>query len=120
MLVVDNHRDAAESLAALLRLWDNEVRTAADGAGAIALCASFRPHLVLLDLGLPGLDGFETCRRVRAGAWGGNAVIAAVTGWGRPEDRQRSQEAGFDHHLLKPVAPEQLEALLAASRAVPD
>lgn len=120
VLVVDNHADAAESLAALLRIWGNEVRIAAGGHQAIELCAAFRPHLVLLDLGLPEIDGFETCRRLRADRWGGRAVIAAVTGWGRAEDRRRSLDAGFDEHLLKPVAPEQLEKLLAASRAVLD
>lgn len=120
VLVVDNHSDAAESLAALLRVWGNDVCTAADGQQAIALCTTFRPHLVLLDLGMPEIDGFEVCRRVRADVWGGRAVIAAVTGWGREEDRRRSLDAGFDEHLLKPVAPERLEELLAASRAVLD
>jgi CheY-like chemotaxis protein len=118
--VVDNHRDAAESLAALLRIWGNDVATAADGQEAISLCTTFRPHLVLLDLGMPGIDGFEVCRRLRADAWGGRPVIAAVTGWGREEARRRSLAAGFDEHLLKPVETERLEELLAASRSVSD
>jgi CheY-like chemotaxis protein len=74
-----------------------------DGFAALQRAAEFRPHVLVLDIGMPGLNGYDTCRRVRAEPWGRNAVIIAVTGWGSDEDRRRSREAGFDAHLVKPV-----------------
>ncbi|HWB09821.1 MAG TPA: PAS domain S-box protein [Pirellulales bacterium] len=103
ILVVDDNRDSASSLGMMLKLMGNEVRTAHDGLAALEAAEHFRPDFILLDIGLPKLNGYETCRRIRAEGWSRNMVIVALTGWGQEEDRRRSQEAGFDHHLVKPV-----------------
>jgi PAS domain S-box-containing protein len=103
ILVVDDNRDVADSLAMLFSMNGNETRTAHDGLEAVAVAEAFRPDLIVLDLGMPKLDGYETCRRIRENEWGKNIVIVAATGWGQDEDRRRTKEAGFDHHLVKPV-----------------
>jgi PAS domain S-box-containing protein len=103
ILVVDDNRDLADSLAMLFSMNGNETRTAHDGLEAVAVAEAFRPDLIVLDLGMPKMDGFETCRRIRETEWGKNMVIVAATGWGQDEDRRRTKEAGFDHHLVKPV-----------------
>lgn len=113
VLVADDNSDAAQSLALLLEVMGHEVRTAADGAEAVAVAAEFAPNVVLLDIGMPRMDGYEACRRIRRLPGGDHIVLAALTGWGQAEDRRRSREAGFDHHLVKPVEPGALEALLA-------
>lgn len=113
VLVVDDNQDSAESLAILLGLKGHEVRTAHDGPEALRTLESFRPHLVLLDLGLPGMSGFEVARRIRSSAGLRDVRLAALTGWGQEEDRRRTREAGFDHHLVKPADPEAVEAVLA-------
>jgi CheY-like chemotaxis protein len=87
-------------------------RIAHDGPAALKAGAEFRPEIVLLDLGLPGLDGYETARQMRATEWGQPAILIAVTGWGRDSDIARGQQAGFDHHLVKPVSPEVLYTLV--------
>ncbi len=115
ILVVDDNRDAAASLAMMLTLAGQDTRTANDGLEAIELAAAFQPDLVLLDIGLPKLNGYDTCRRMREQPWGKNMVIVAVTGWGQEEDRRRSQAAGFNQHLVKPVEYAALEKLLASS-----
>ena len=115
ILVVDDNRDAAKSLEMMLSLQGSEVRTAFDGPAALEVAAGFGPELVLLDIGLPGMSGYEVCRRMRQEPWGRDILIAALTGWGQEEDRRRSKEAGFDRHLVKPIEPSQLEALLARS-----
>jgi CheY-like chemotaxis protein/anti-sigma regulatory factor (Ser/Thr protein kinase) len=112
ILIVDDNQDAAHSLALLLRLKGNETRTAYDGEEGVKLAEEFRPDVMLLDIGLPKLNGYEACRRIRHHAWGKEIVLVAVTGWGQDEDRRRSQEAGFDHHLTKPIVPEELMKLL--------
>ncbi len=114
ILVADDDQDSAESLGMLLQLMGHEVRTAQNGLTAIDLAGDFRPHLIVLDIGMPGLDGYEVCRRIRQHEWGQVMVIAALTGWARDEDKDRSQEAGFNHYLVKPVDPKALEALIAA------
>jgi PAS domain S-box-containing protein len=111
VLVVDDNRDAAESLAVLLRLHGCEVRTANDGLEAVAAASVFSPQLVLLDLGLPKLSGYDAARQIRE-QQGSGVVLIAVTGWGQDEDRRRSREAGFDHHLVKPVELGELQELL--------
>jgi CheY-like chemotaxis protein len=116
VLVVDDNVDAAESLAAVLRTAGHTVRTAHNGPAAIGAAAGMRPDAVLLDIGLPGMDGYEVARAVRRGPAGG-AVLIAVTGYGHEDDRRRSKEAGFDHHLVKPVDPAELLDLLAAPAA---
>jgi CheY-like chemotaxis protein len=114
VLVVDDNVDAAESLATVLRMWDYEVWTAFDGPEALQAAASCRPDVILLDIGLPGLDGYEVARRLRANPTAGRPLVAALTGYGQEEDRRRSREAGFDLHLVKPVDPDELLRLLAA------
>lgn len=117
ILVVDDNLDSAETLALLLRLEGHEVRLAYDGEEALNEAESFAPELVLLDLGLPKLDGIEVCRRIRAQPWGQNMTIIALTGWGQEEDRKKSEQAGFDEHLVKPVSREVLtEALFRHAR----
>jgi CheY-like chemotaxis protein len=106
VLVVDDSRDAATSLARLLvRHWNQEVRTAHDGHEALELAREFGPEMILLDIGLPGLDGYEVARRLRQREAHGETLLVALTGYGQDEDRRKSQEAGFDMHLVKPVEP---------------
>ena len=113
ILVVDDNRDSAESLAMLLRLFGNDVRTVQDGRLAVEMAAAYRPDVVLLDIGLPGLDGLEVCRRLRARTGEGQPLIVAMTGYGQEEDRRRSEEAGFDAHMVKPLDLEALQELLS-------
>ena len=103
ILVVDDNEDSANSLAELLRLAGHEVHTAYDGLAAVANSETIRPDVVLLDIGLPKLNGYEVCRRIREQPWGKSMMIVALTGWGQEEDRQRSRDAGFDSHTVKPV-----------------
>jgi PAS domain S-box-containing protein len=114
ILVVDDNRDAAESLATALRLRGSEVHTVYDGLEAIESCTAQRPDVVLLDIGLPRLNGYDAARRIRELPGGKDVLLVAVTGWGQDEDKRRSSAAGFDHHLVKPVAPASLEELLLA------
>jgi signal transduction histidine kinase len=111
ILVVDDNRDAAGSLSMLLELKGHEVRIAYEGESALQLAEQFRPQMVLLDLGMPKMSGYEACRRIRDQAWGVEMTVIAVTGWGQEDDRRRSTAAGFDGHLVKPVDPESLEEL---------
>lgn len=113
ILIVDDLRDSANSLAMLLRLMGNDTRTAYDGEQGVGVAEEFRPDVMLLDIGLPKLDGYGACRRIREKAWGKSVVLIALTGWGQEEDRRRSHEAGFDHHMVKPVVPQELMKLLA-------
>jgi PAS domain S-box-containing protein len=113
ILVVDDNHDAAVSLATMLRLTGYEVHTAHDGIEAVAAAEEFRPDVALLDLGLPGQSGYDVACRIRERPWGKEVVLIALTGWGQQADRHRSTEAGFDHHLVKPVEPEALRQLLA-------
>ncbi|HSC62747.1 MAG TPA: PAS domain S-box protein, partial [Caldimonas sp.] len=115
MLVVDDNGDSAESLALLLSLAGHETHVAHTGPEALDRADALRPDAVLLDLGLPGLNGYEVCRRLRAAAWAREIPIVAITGWGQADDRQRSKDAGFDGHLVKPVVFGELTALLDES-----
>jgi CheY-like chemotaxis protein/nitrogen-specific signal transduction histidine kinase len=117
ILVVDDNRDAAISLAMLLRLMGNEAQTAHDGLEALEAAAALKPDVILLDLGMPKMNGYEVARRIRQQPWGKYVVLVAVTGWGQQEDRLRSQEAGFGYHMVKPVEPAALEKLLAGLQA---
>jgi CheY-like chemotaxis protein len=103
ILIVDDSEDGAESLAMLLRFAGHETHKAHDGFEAIKAAERLRPDVVLLDIGLPGLNGFEACRRIRSEPWGKDLVMVALTGWGQEEDRQQSREAGFNAHMVKPV-----------------
>ncbi|MEO8040412.1 MAG: ATP-binding protein, partial [Betaproteobacteria bacterium] len=109
ILIADDNADAAESLAMLLQMQGDDVRTVRDGIEALKLGESFRPHVVLLDIGMPRLNGIDTARRARVTDWGRDALLVAITGWGQPGDRERSEAAGFDLHLVKPV---DIDALL--------
>jgi PAS domain S-box-containing protein len=115
-LVVDDNRDNADSLALMLRQRGDEAQTAYDGLEALEAAGRSRPDVVLLDIGLPRMNGYEVARRLRAQPWGRQLVLIAITGWGQEEDRARAREAGFDHHLTKPVDFPDLERLLAAER----
>ena len=114
ILVVDDERISAASLGKLLRIMGHEIRTAHDGLEAVGVADEFRPDVVLLDIGLPKLNGYEVAQRIRQQPWGQGMVLIALTGWGQETDRQRSQDAGFDHHLVKPVDPSALVHLLAS------
>jgi CheY-like chemotaxis protein len=111
--VIDDNVDAADSLALLLRLAGHEVRTANDGPTALEIATEFRPEVALVDIGLPGIDGYEVARRLRAMPECQGALLIALTGYGQAEDRRRSLEAGLDEHLVKPVDPAALEKVLA-------
>ena len=112
ILVVDDNKDSAVSLEMLLRLKGNDIRTAYDGLEAVEAAAAFRPELILLDIGLPKLNGYEVARRIRQQPWGRDTILVALTGWGQDDDRRRSQEAGFNFHIVKPVELAALEKLL--------
>ena len=114
ILVADDNNDALESLATLLQLSGHEVYTAANGAVALEAAEQHRPEVALLDIGMPKLDGYEVARRIRAQPWGQRITLVALTGWGQDSDRRRSQEAGFDSHLVKPLDLDKLTELLAA------
>jgi CheY-like chemotaxis protein len=112
VLVVDDNPDAADSLALLLRFANQDVRTAYDGYQALVQAQRFTPDIVLLDIGMPSMDGYEVARRLRTEAGLQTAFLIALTGWGQEEDRRRSAEAGFDQHLVKPVDPKLLTKIL--------
>jgi PAS domain S-box-containing protein len=119
ILVVDDNRDAADSCAMLLELSGHHVQTAYTGLRGLELAESFRPHAVLLDIGLPDLNGYELAARIRGAPWGRGIILVAVTGWGQEEDRRRAFEAGCDHHLTKPVSVDAVESLLRSLGPTP-
>jgi PAS domain S-box-containing protein len=117
VMVIDDNQDAAETCALLLELSGHRVKTAFTGAQALALAPAFVPDALLVDIGLPDISGYELAARIRSAAWGRGVILIALTGWGQEEDRRRALEAGFNHHLTKPIAPEVLEALLQSAAA---
>jgi two-component system CheB/CheR fusion protein len=119
ILVVDDNEDSADSLAMWLRLKGHDVRTAYGGPEALAAALEQRPELVLLDIGMPGMSGYEVARRLRANPDTRRTVLVAMTGWGQEEDRRQSREAGIDQHLVKPLEPRALEDLLVRLAARP-
>jgi signal transduction histidine kinase len=112
ILIADDNQDAMETLKLLLEMDGHEIRTAPDGEAALALADQMVPEVMLLDLGMPGLSGFEVAARIRERAWGNQVTLIAITGWGQAEDRRRSLEAGFNHHLTKPIEFDTLQGLL--------
>jgi CheY-like chemotaxis protein len=114
VLVVDDNRDAADSLAVVLRLNGRGVQVAYDGAAGLEMARQSPPELMLIDLGMPGMDGYELARQARQTTELAGVVLVALTGWGQPEDRRRTAEAAFDHHLTKPADPQALQAILAS------
>jgi PAS domain S-box-containing protein len=119
ILVVDDNESAARVLGLLLTALGNEVQTAFDGQTAIELAESFRPGIVLLDIGMPKMNGYETAHRIRQQPWGKEMVLAALTGWGQEDDKRRTREVGFDHHFVKPVDPSVLQRFLAECETGP-
>ena len=120
ILIVDDNVDAATSLAVLLGLMGHETRTAHDGLEAMAVADQFKPDVALLDIGMPKLNGYETARRMRQETWGRQMLLVALTGWGQETDRARSDDAGFDSHLVKPVDIAEIERLLARQAPAPE
>jgi CheY-like chemotaxis protein/two-component sensor histidine kinase len=119
ILVVDDNHDGATSFAALLQIAGNETCVVHDGLEAVEAAERFRPDVVFLDIGLPTVNGYDACRRIRAGSWGKDVAVVAVTGWGRNEDRNKSSEAGFDAHMVKPVNFDAVMKLLASLPQTP-
>ena len=113
ILVVDDNEDGANSLGQMLQIMGNQIRVTHDGLAAIRVAEEFRPQVILLDIGMPKLDGYDACRRIRQKSWGKNTVLIALTGWGQFEDRRRTKEAGFDYHLVKPVESSTLVKVLS-------
>ena len=120
VLVVDDNQDGAESLAALLTLDGHQILMSHDGLDALAKAASFKPDVILLDIGLPQLDGYDVCRRIREQPGGKDIVMIAMTGWGQADDRRKSSEVGFDSHCVKPVSHALLVALITQPRVRPE
>lgn len=116
VLIVDDNRDAGESLAELLRMLDHTVELAYDGVEGVAAAESFGPEVILMDIGMPRLDGYGACAQIRAQPWGAGIRIFAQTGWGQDDDKRRADAAGFDGHLVKPV---EVDAILALLDALP-
>lgn len=119
ILVVDDMSDAAASLALVCQLCGAEAKVARDGLEALSIGAAFQPDVVLMDITMPKLNGYEAARRLRAEPWGKSVVLIALTGWGRKTDVEAASDAGFDGHLLKPVEADALLALIAELRAKP-
>jgi CheY-like chemotaxis protein/anti-sigma regulatory factor (Ser/Thr protein kinase) len=113
IVVADDNEDSATSLAMMLTIMGHEVRAVHDGREAIEVAAASRPDVVILDIGMAKLNGYDTCRQIKAQPWAKKTVLIAVTGWGQEEDRRRSREAGFDYHLVKPVDPSMIATLLS-------
>ncbi len=113
ILVVDDNPDSALSMAMMLSMMGHETRTAHDGEAAVATAEAFRPQVVLLDIGLPKLNGYEVAQRIRKEEWGASMFLVAITGWGQDEDRRRSEDVGMNLHLVKPVEPSALDRVLA-------
>lgn len=112
VLVADDNADAASTLATMLDLMGHVARTANDGVEAVEAARAFEPEIIFLDVGMPRMNGYDACREIRALPGGGWMTIVALTGWGQESHKQRSREAGFDRHLVKPVSPEVLGAIL--------
>jgi CheY-like chemotaxis protein len=116
ILVADDNRDAAESLAALLRMVGHEVRIAYDGVEAVGVASKYRPDAVVLDIGMPKMNGYDVATKLRAEATGKDMTIIVVSGWEQEADKQRSRESGIDHHLVKPLEPSSLLRVLASNK----
>jgi CheY-like chemotaxis protein len=120
VLIVDDNFDSASTLALFLEISGHQVRVAHDGREAIVAADEFRPDVVLMDIGLPGLNGHEAGRAIRSQPWAAQLVLIAISGWGQDVDKQRSREAGFHHHLVKPVDHGMLVQLLSQASAMRD
>ena len=114
VVIVDDNRDAAIAMSMLIDQLGGSTRIAHDAEGGLAAIEAFEPDIVFLDIGMPGVDGYEACRRIRQHPWLRHLVVVAVTGWGQAQDKQRALDAGFDAHLTKPVDPTALADVLAS------
>ena len=112
LLVVDDNRDAAETMSMLLEMWGHDVAYAYDGPSALETAEQWQPQAIFLDIGLPGMDGYQVAEKMRELPHAKDAVLIAITGYGQEDDLLRSQQAGIDHHLVKPVAPDALRSLI--------
>jgi signal transduction histidine kinase/ActR/RegA family two-component response regulator len=119
ILIADDNKDAATSLGMVLNIMGHDTQTAYDGFEALDMAAAFKPDIIVLDIGMPKLNGYDTARRIKVQPWGKNIVLVALTGWGQEEDRRQSQEAGFNFHLVKPLDLASLEKLLAELNTLP-
>jgi len=119
VLVVDDNVDSVDSLAMLLRMMGHEVETASDGASGLEKAVAFKPNVAILDIGLPKVNGYELAKQIREQPWSKNVILVALTGWGQEQHRRRSEEAGFNHHLTKPVEFDVLQEILAAADVCP-
>ena len=117
--MVDDNADAAQTLTALLSLHGQDVRAAFTGEEALRIVREWQPDAAVLDIGLPDLNGYELCRRIRAQPWSEQPLLIACTGWGQQEDVDRARQAGFDFHLVKPVDPDAVLRLLSRNRPTP-
>jgi two-component system CheB/CheR fusion protein len=117
VLIVDDHHDGLATLAMLLELMGAEVHSAASGPEGLRKAEQVRPDVVLLDLAMPGMDGYEVCQKIREQPWGREMILVALSGYGQEDDKRRSRESGFDHHLVKPVGASALQDLLSANCA---
>jgi two-component system, OmpR family, response regulator len=117
VLLVDDNTDSTEPLSLLLQAKGHETRVAVEGAEAITVADEFKPHCVVLDLGLPGMDGYEVARRLRERPYGSELTLVALTGWAGKDVRAKAAEAGFDYHLVKPVNWEELEHIVTEEGA---
>jgi two-component system CheB/CheR fusion protein len=120
ILIVDDNKDSVESLGMLLRMMGNQTRTAHDGIEGLTIAREYRPDVVLMDIGLPGLNGYDAARAIRKEPWGADMMLVALTGWGQDSDRRRSKAAGFDYHLVKPVTLEALMSVLSSLEPAPE
>ena len=116
VVVIDDNADIRESLQMLLAMWGHQVSMAAEGRAGVALVVRDRPDVALIDVGLPGMNGYDVAREIRQSLPNGATKLIAVTGYGQPSDRELAKQAGFDMHLLKPISPEVLQRLLVELR----
>ncbi len=116
VLIVDDNAAAAKMLSLIVKMLGNEVRTAGDGREAVELASQFLPEVVLMDLGMPRMNGYEAARQIRQQSWGENMMLIALSGWGQDDDKRKTKEAGFDHHLIKPAEPSELRKLLQETK----
>jgi len=119
VLVVDDNRDGGESLAAMVKLMGHDARPVHDGPAALSAGAQWQPDLVIMDIGMPGMNGYDACVAMRATPWGRSALIVALTGWGQEHDRRRAEAAGFDRHVVKPIGVETLRTLCEDAQLSP-
>lgn len=114
VLVVDDNVDASDSLVQMLRLMGHEAEVAYGGRQGVEMARTYIPDVILMDIGILGIDGIEAAREIRSASWGRGVLLVAVTGWGRDDDRRKSADAGFDEHVVKPIDVERLMALIGA------